>query len=477
MDLLSTRAISRVAIIGAGPAGVAAAKYLLAENCFDAIDLYEQRDCFGGVWNYTATDEDDEVPVPQISPFQPLAEPKWRKFAADNGEDGAPQPYFPTPMYDGLETNIPHCLMKHSDDPSLQEHQLFPSRTAVFNYLDRYAADVKYLVHFHTQVRDVRLGSEEGRDIWLVQIRNVVSNNFSEKEYDAVCVANGHYDIPLLPDIKGIKQWDLANPGIIAHSKFYRNSAPYKNKKTIIVGYSASGIDIASQIGLVSKHPVLISRKSDSPMTFNAAYKEHLPEIQEFMSPSVGRRAVRFAGGRVETDIDAILFCTGYYYSFPFLSSLRPPLIETGERVQYLYKHLFYIYHSTLAFIGLPSKIIPFRTFEGQAAVVAGIWSDRLELPSVQEMEDWEQELIRERGAGRPFHVLPFPKDFDYHNEMVEWASKARDKHCGKIPAKWSKQEYWVRERIPAIKWCFAEKAEARRNVKTLEDAGFDYTA
>lgn len=35
--------VKRVAIIGAGPSGLAVAKYLLAEHAFDKIDIYEQQ--------------------------------------------------------------------------------------------------------------------------------------------------------------------------------------------------------------------------------------------------------------------------------------------------------------------------------------------------------------------------------------------------------------------------------------------------
>lgn len=45
--------ITRVAIIGAGASGLVAARALLAQKCFDAIDVYEQRSDVGGVWNHT----------------------------------------------------------------------------------------------------------------------------------------------------------------------------------------------------------------------------------------------------------------------------------------------------------------------------------------------------------------------------------------------------------------------------------------
>jgi ribulose 1,5-bisphosphate synthetase/thiazole synthase len=35
--------VKKVAIVGAGPSGLAVAKYLLAEKAFDMIDIYEQQ--------------------------------------------------------------------------------------------------------------------------------------------------------------------------------------------------------------------------------------------------------------------------------------------------------------------------------------------------------------------------------------------------------------------------------------------------
>jgi NADPH-dependent glutamate synthase beta subunit-like oxidoreductase len=35
--------VKRIAIVGAGPSGLAVAKYLVAEKAFDKIDIYEQQ--------------------------------------------------------------------------------------------------------------------------------------------------------------------------------------------------------------------------------------------------------------------------------------------------------------------------------------------------------------------------------------------------------------------------------------------------
>lgn len=465
--------IRRICVVGSGPGACAASKYLLAEDCFDTIDIFEQQASFGGVWNYS-NDPVGTIDIPQTNPHQLLDEPVWYSSVDQNGAvKRAQQATFVSPMYERLETNIPHSIMKFSDMPSLEDNQLFPSREVVEQYLEDYGEDIRHLVSFQTQVVDIR---QPRAGAHQVRFKNLQTNTIHEKIYDAVMVANGHYTVPRLPNIKGIREWNQANPGVISHTKFYRRARPFADKKVIVVGNAASGTDIASQIGTVSKHPLLVSQRSESVLDFGAGYKENVPEIAEFLPESYGTRTVLFTDGRVEADVDAILFATGYYYSFPFLSSLESKLISTGERVQHLYKHLFYIDDPTIAFIGLPSKIIPFRTDEGQGAVVARVWAGRLELPSALKMSKWEEDAIAERGTGKAFHVLSFPQDFEYHNELVDWAMRATGRG-GKMPTRWSAKERWARERFPAIKKAFADKGEARHDIKTLQDLGFDYDA
>ncbi len=448
-------------------------RYLLAEDYFDTIDVFEQQASFGGVWNYS-NDPIGRMDIPQTNPHQPLDDPIWHSISDQLGTvKSAQHATFVSPMYEHLETNIPHSIMEFPDLPSLEDHQLFPSREAVMHYLEDYGEDVRHLVSFQTQVVDIDQKRSGAHQVWLKDLR---TDTVYEKTYDAIVVANGHYSVPRLPNIKGIKEWNHVNSGIISHTKFYRRPGPFANKRVIIVGNAASGTDIASQIGTVCKNPLLMSQRSESILAYATGYKEDLPEIAEFLPNSHGTRAVRFVNGRVEEDIDAVLFATGYYYSFPFLSKLESRLISTGERVQHIYRHLFYIDNPTIAFIGLPSKIIPFRTAQGQAAVVARVWADRLELPSILEMRKWEEDVVAKKGDGRAFHVLSFPEDFDYHNELVDWASCATGRE-GKMPMRWSANETWARERFPAIKKAFADKGDARHGIKTLQELGFDYSA
>lgn len=377
-------------------------------------------------------------------------------------------------MYEGLETNIPHFLMQFSDSPGLTQHQLCPSREATLQYLKEYANDLKHLTKFHTQVTKV-LHRNDGNESWLIRYKDLKSNEATEGIYDAVVVASGHFSVPYIPDISGIREWNKRYPGIISHSKFYQRSQDYLDKKVLIIGYAASGQDIAAQIATCGQNPLIISQRSSLQANQDTVSAKFMPEIIEFPLSSQ-ERAVRFCNGHIETNLDAIIFCTGYLYSYPFLSAVHPPFIGTGERVQHLYQHIFSIDHPSLAFVGLPKPIVPFPTCEGQAAIIARVWSGRLELPSASKMREWEKAILMEKGAGKRFHDLSFPEDIKYYNTLVEWSLQAKNSGRGKLPKKWNKKDMWIRERCPAIKQAFLRKGEERHKVMTMEELGFlDY--
>ena len=107
-------------------------------------------------------------------------------------------------------------------------------------------------------------------------------------------------------------------------------------------------------------------------------------------------------------------------------------------------------------------------------------------------MKAWEDELYDESGGGRTFHILKFPADANYITLMSNWARSAdgvngidgdTEKHkarvesrrIGKQPPIWAEREYWLRERFPAIKKAFQDRGDERRNVRTVEELGFDF--
>ncbi|TAQ86442.1 hypothetical protein B7494_g5248 [Chlorociboria aeruginascens] len=449
--------IRRIAIIGAGPTGLAAAKYLLAEKAFETIDIFEQQSEIGGIWNYIPNIV-DSVPVPQTTSHGPPEKPIW--------PEGASAPLFLNPMYDHLNTNIPKDLMSFSDQEFPAESLLFPTRQDVQAYLVKYSQDVRHRILFSTQVQGIQLCIEDNQERWDLASVSTITNEASLRTYDSVVIANGHYSVPFIPLVPGIEAFHSEYPSIITHSKFFRSPTPFTDKKVIVVGSSASGLDIGTQISLVCKKPLVNSMRTSPPFKLGQENKEEVPPIAEFL---IDDRAVRFGDGRIEKDIDAIVYCTGYLYSYPFLKSLDPPVVTNGRRVRGCYQQLFNTLHPTLAFIALSQKIIPFPISEVQGAAIAKVWANKLELPPKDEMELWEKKRIEEAGDGTSFHVLGYPKDAEYINGLHHWV-KSSTVGSGKEPAFWGEKKLWMRERYAEIRKKFVETGG---HATSMEELGF----
>jgi cation diffusion facilitator CzcD-associated flavoprotein CzcO len=102
---------------------------------------------------------------------------------------------------------------------------LFPKHDVVLAYLEKYAKNVRHLIHFSTQVVDISLQiSSQGKDMWQVKTLNLLSQLEMVENFDAVVVASGRAALPYIPDIPGIADWNSAYPGSIIHSKSYRLS-------------------------------------------------------------------------------------------------------------------------------------------------------------------------------------------------------------------------------------------------------------
>lgn len=489
-----------IAIVGAGPSGVVAAKYLRAEKAFDRIVLYEQRSAAGGIWNYTGDQRNEDLfSIPQTDPRGRNQDPEWVENVSpkgsmnrsngdleaigQNGVNGpAKIPSFLSPIYEKLETNIPRGLMGFKDLDWPVDSQLFPTHQTVLQYIKDYGEDVQNLVQYETQVINIEPIDSSRDSKWTIRTLDIRTAGISEEIFDAVIVANGHFITPYIPDIPGIREWNEKFPKSISHSKYYRRPEEFKGKKVIVVGNSASGADISAQIAPHCALPLLWSSKSVS--LFSATHgsddprRKELPPIESFIAEE---KAVKFEDGTIENNIDAIVFATGYFYSLPFLENVQPKLITDGSHVEHTYKHLFYAPRPTLSFLTLNQRVIPFPVAEAQASVLARVYSGRLSLPSLSTMEAWEQATIAEHENGRNFHLLSFPKDGNYINELSHWAMSAEakegleDNGQGKVPPIWGEWEFWCRENFPAIRRAFGALGEKRKNVRFLEEVGFSF--
>ncbi|KAF2827082.1 FAD/NAD(P)-binding domain-containing protein [Ophiobolus disseminans] len=477
-----------IAVVGAGPSGVVAAKYLRAEKAFDRIVLFEQRSRSGGIWNYTGDQRDEDLfTVPQTNPRGKNQDPKWvdpnnpgDSHALESGRNAGLS--FLSPMYEKLETNIPRGLMGIQDLDWPQDSQLFPTHDTVLKYIDDYGKDVQDMVQCETQVVNAEPTNDAPDSTWTVRTRNLRTNKEHDDIFDAVIVANGHFIVPYIPHIPSIREWNTQYPGAISHSKYYRRPEEYSGMKVIVVGNSASGADISNQIAPYCQEPLLWSSRSTS--MFAASHGAAGPERREV--PPIARftpsnRGVEFEDGTTESDIDAIVFATGYFYSLPFLENVKPALITDGSHVNNTYQHLFFAPQPTLSFLALNQRVIPFPFAEAQASVLARVYSGRLTLPSYTEMQKWEQDAIAESGDGRNFHLLKFPKDGNYINAMSQRAMSASTKDGlenegnGKLPPVWGEWEFWCRENFPAIRKAFTGLGEKRKEVRSLEELGFSF--
>ena len=235
---------------------------------------------------------------------------------------------------------------------------------------------------------------------------------------------------------------------------------------------------MSQQIGAVCQHPLIVAQLEKSPYHVDQPYNIEHPGL---VAVNPHERSARFEDGSVEHNIDAIVLCTGYAYRFPFLKSIAPGIESEGVRALPLYKHIFHEQHPTLAFIETPELIVPFPLAECQAAVVARVWSNRLELPPRLKMQEWREDVIRDRGAGRGFHALKPPSDLEYMKELYEWCCNASEPPkseqgaSGKTPRKWDEEACWLRMTAAEMKKAFNAQGKHRVNLTTYEELGFHF--
>lgn len=218
--------IKSVAVIGAGPGGLAAAKYLVSEQAFSRIVVFDARPSVGGTWCATPHNAlDPSFTIPRTEPSKnPTGSVRFND-----------RPEIISPVYDMLDTNIPHTLMNYSDLEFPLGSPLFPSHQTVRKYLEKYSEEIAYLLCLGTQILEVvPIGGEGAR--WSVRSMSMETRKEAEEIFDAVVVASGHYDDPFIPNISGISAWNTAFPGSVSHSKYYRRPSAFKDKVMLLYG-------------------------------------------------------------------------------------------------------------------------------------------------------------------------------------------------------------------------------------------------
>jgi len=369
--------MKRVAVIGAGAAGLCMARHLLAvSSATHAIDVvvFEKANYVGGTWVYQDVPSDGRV------------------FSS---------------MYKSLLSDVPKQGMHFPGFPFPDEAPTYNHHTGVKKYLEDYADNYKLLPHikFRTEVTRVTpLDAIEEETCsqyprWNVEFYDLKQDLKISEEFDAVIVCNGHYSVPKYPDIRGLSQFS----GTIMHSHLYRDPRNYKDTNVLILGAGSSATDISIELSRHCKK-VYLSHREESV----------IPKLPDNVIQNPDISHVNDDGSFVfkdksEVKVDTFIPCTGYYYDFPFLSEDCQMNIDDGV-VHGLYKHVFHIDRPSLAFVGIPFKVTSLPLFHNQCAWIASVVTGETTLPSQSEMKrDLEKEWALKREAGVPkryFHRL-----------------------------------------------------------------------
>ncbi|CAH1163081.1 unnamed protein product [Phaedon cochleariae] len=316
----------KICIVGAGAAGLAALKHSLDEG--HDCELFEQTGFIGGVWKYVDKVGLDEFGLP-----------------------------IHTSMYEDLRTNLPKEVMLFEDFPYKKELTLsYISFQEVHEYMEAYAEFFKLSTHIKLYHHLEAVSPIPGGK-WSVRVRNLEMNLIEMKEFDSIMICVGNYSDPIVPELPGENEFG----GSMIHSHDYRNTNPYKNKRVLVVGVGPSGIDIARKVHAVAKKVVLCKRSTKTGFGLKIADGVIVkPEIDE-----MSEKIVKFIDGS-EEEIDDVILCTGYRFSFPFLTP-QCGLEVDDHYVKYLYKHTINVEYPSMAFIGIPKNLPLFPLYCLQA--------------------------------------------------------------------------------------------------------------
>ncbi|XP_064640715.1 uncharacterized protein LOC135495757 isoform X2 [Lineus longissimus] len=346
-----------VAVLGGGAAGLCALRHLVNKpKVFNRVVAYEQASQVGGTWVYTEKVGKDEHGLPVMSS-----------------------------MYRNLRTNLPKEVMAFPGYPFPKEWPSFMTHQQVLQYLEDFAVHYKLKEHieFDTIVEKVHPIQFDGKTKWEIHTRNTIDgkDQTTREEFDAVFVCSGHFSEPMIPDIpsQALFQGDLS------HSHDYRYPEPFTDKVVLFLGAGPSGIDIALDIAPVAKTVILCHNK---------------PALQSLLPANVvqkpGIKAITRTGVTLLNDenieIDALMFCTGYKYTYPFLSSDCHLEIQDG-RVMPLYKHVIHTEHPSLFFVGICQTICPFPMFHMQVLFAVASLDGTMKLPTKAVMD---QDIMKD---------------------------------------------------------------------------------
>ncbi|WP_322044822.1 NAD(P)/FAD-dependent oxidoreductase [Paraburkholderia sp. J67] len=345
----------RVAIIGAGPSGMAQLRAFQSarDQGVDIPELvcFEKQADWGGMWNYT-----------------------WRTGTDENGE-----PVHGS-MYRYLWSNGPKECLEFADY-TFEEHfgkaiASYPPREVLWDYIKGRVekAGVRDYIRFNTAVRDVRF--DDATQQFTLTSHDLANDIAHTETFDYVVNACGHFSTPNAPTFPGFESFG----GRILHAHDFRDALEFKNKDVLLIGSSYSAEDIGSQCYKYGARSITSCYRS-APMGYHWPATWEEKPLLERMTGNVAH----FADGSVK-HIDAIILCTGYKHHFPFLpDSLR---LKTNNRLWPLdlYQGIFWESNPRLIYLGMQDLWYSFNMFDAQAWYARDVMLGRIALPAREAM-------------------------------------------------------------------------------------------
>ncbi|XP_051132542.1 flavin-containing monooxygenase FMO GS-OX-like 2 [Andrographis paniculata] len=383
-----------VAVVGAGAAGLAAARALRMES--HRVVVYEKSGHIGGTWVYDPRVESDPI---GLDPDRETVH---------------------SSLYRSLRTNLPRQLMGFSDYPFPRggngDPRTFPGHEEVLRFLTGFAAHFGLSESIRLETEVVRVEQNKDNDGWVVESRRNGSNSNPsvEEVFDAVVICNGHHTRPRSASFPGMEKW----PGKQIHSHNYRVPDPFQDQIVVIIGDGASAVDIALEISKVAKQVHLSSRNISKLNVVQVQVQDNIWQHSEIDYVD-GNGQVFFQDKSCIPAADTILHCTGYKYHFPFLKTTDIITVD-DNRVGPLYKHVFPPRLApNLSFVGLTYWSPIFLMIDLQAKWVARVLSGKASLPPdeimVADVEEHYRNMDIKGIPKRHTHCL-------YHQfEYLDW--------------------------------------------------------
>lgn len=374
--------MARVAVVGAGPSGLAQLRaFELARRSgaeVPEVVCFEKQGDWGGLWNYT-----------------------WRTGLDEHGD-----PVHGS-MYRYLWSNGPKECLEFADYP-FDEHfgkpiPSFPPREVLYDYIIGRATQsgVRDQIRFDTAVRWISFDDTTGQFSVTVDARD--GGPQQTEQFDHVIVATGHFSTPNVPDYPGFRTF----PGRIMHSHDFRDAGEFAGKDLLVVGGSYSAEDIALQSAKYGAKSVTISYRT-SPMGFG--WPENISEVP--CLDHVDGRTAHFVDG-TSREVDAIVMCTGYQHNFKFIADDLRLRTSNVLCTPDLYKGVFWTANPKMMYLAMQDQYYTFNMFDAQAWYARDVVLGQMQLPNPGVMiDDIQKWTADEEAVADAFQAIDFQTEY-----------------------------------------------------------------